>query len=238
MTIVPAVKRRRISPPTPTDDESSPSTLVVQPDEPSSNSFFTNAARWNLEQDYEQRPRKQKKKEKENTRLPIKTAEGRVEQLQLSEIKEDDGDSWPGSEKDDIDPESEKPADVEEDRPEIPVRQQIVEAKEELARVAGLIGENPEEHAGAYRTLAQIAASENPTIKKLALVTQLAVFKDVIPGYRIRPIAESDLAEKLSKEVRRLRSFEQALVGSYQTYVKELTKLAKSINQDGPDGFS
>lgn len=238
MTIVPAVKRRRISPPTPTDDESSPSTLVVQSDEPSSNSFFANAARWNLEQDYEQRPRKQKKKEKENTRLPIKTAEGRVEQLQLSEIKDDDEDSWLGSEKDDNDSQVENPAEVEEDRPEIPVRQQIIEAKEELARIAGLIAENPEEHAGAYSTLAQIAASENPTIKKLALVTQLAVFKDVIPGYRIRPIAESDLAEKLSKEVRRLRAFEQALVGSYQTYVKELTKLSKSSNRNGSDGMT
>ncbi|MCJ1268796.1 hypothetical protein MMC22_008684 [Lobaria immixta] len=236
MAIVPAVKRRRISPPTPTDDETSPSTLVIQPDEPSSNGFFANAARWNLEQDYEQRPRKQKKKEKENTRLPIKTAEGRVEQLQFSEIKDDEEDSWLGSEKDDSDPELEKPAEAEEDRPEIPVRQQIIAAKEELARVAGLISENPEEHAGAYRTLAQIAASENPTIKKLALVTQLAVFKDVIPGYRIRPIAESDLAEKLSKEVRRLRAFEQALVGSYQAYVKELTKLGKSNNRDGSDG--
>lgn len=236
MTIVPAVKRRRISPPTLIDDESSTSTLVVQPDEPSSNSFFTNAAQWNLEQDYEQRPRNQKKKEKENTRLPIKTAEGRVEQLQLPEIKEDGEDSWPSSENDDDDRASESPADVEADRPEIPVRQQIVEAKEELARVAGLIVENPEEHVGGYRTLAQIAASENPTIKKLALVTQLAVFKDVIPGYRIRPIAESDLAEKLSKEVRRLRSFEQALVGSYQTYVKELTQLAKSSHQDSLDG--
>lgn len=236
MTIVPAIKRRRISPPTLIDDESSPSTLIDQPNEPSSNSFFTNAARWNLEQNYEQRPRKQKKKEKESTRLPIKTAEGRVEQLKLSEIKEDDEDSWLGSEKDDNDPDLEKPAEVEEDIPEIPVRHQIVEAKEELARVAGLISANPEEHAGAYRTLAQIAASENPTIKKLALVTQLAVFKDVIPGYRIRPIAESDLAEKLSKEVRRLRAFEQALVGSYQTYVKELTKLAKSSDREGSDG--
>lgn len=237
MTVVPAIKRRRISPSTPTDGESSPSTLVVQPDEPNSNSFFASAAQWNLEQDYEQRPRKQKNKDKESTRLPIKTAEGRLEQPQIPEIKDDDDeDSWLGSEKDDGDSELEEPAKVEEERPQIPVQQQIIEAKEELARIAGLISENPEEHAGAYRTLAQIAASENPTIKKLALVTQLAVFKDVIPGYRIRPIAESDLAEKLSKEVRRLRAFEQALVGSYQTYVKELTNSAKSDNRDSLDG--
>ena len=45
-------------------------------------SFFKNASNWNLEQDYESRPRKGKKKEKESNRLPIKTSDGRIEQLQ------------------------------------------------------------------------------------------------------------------------------------------------------------
>ncbi|KAI9870256.1 MAG: hypothetical protein M1830_004474, partial [Pleopsidium flavum] len=99
---------------------------------------------------------------------------------------------------------------------------------EELARIASLLNEDPEEHAGSFRTLANIASSENVTIKKLALATQLAVYKDVIPGYRIRPIAEVDMTEKVSKEVRRLRAFEQALVGSYQGYIKHLAMLAKS----------
>lgn len=64
-------------------------------------------------------------------------------------------------------------------------------------------------------------------IKKLALVTQLAAYKDVIPGYRIRPLSDEDMKAKVSKDVRRLRAYEQSLVSSYQTYVKELSKLAK-----------
>lgn len=234
MTIAPALKRRRLSPPNLAEDESSPSTLV---DERDSNDFFTNAARWNLEQDYEQRPRKQKRKEKESTRLPIKTAEGRVEQLPVLDVKNEDQESWLDSEKgNDLEEETLAPAVIQEDKPEIPVQQQIREAKEELARIAGLINENPEEHAGALRTLAQITASTNPIIKKLALVTQLAVFKDIIPGYRIRPIAKLDMGEKLSKDVRRLRTFEQALVGSYQTYIKDLTKYGKSSGGDSIGG--
>lgn len=235
MIAVPAPKRRRLTPSNTSDEESSPSTLVAQPDELSSNSFVTNPTRWNLEQDYEQKPRKKNKKEKENSRLPIKTADGRIEQLEVLEIQEDDNGSPGGSE--DADEQAEhEPVGIKEEVPHVPIRQQIIEAKEELARVAILISEDPEEHAGGFRTLGQIASSSDPTIKRLGLVTQLAVFKDVIPGYRIRPIAESDMAEKLSKDVRRLRAFEQALVSSYQKYVRELTKVAKLGNRGEPEG--
>ncbi len=228
---MPALKRRRITPPDLLDNESSPSTLVAPSDGPDTNELFSNAAQWNLEQEYEQLPRKQKKGDKENSRLPIKTAGGRLEQLQVSE--EDDEDRLQGSEEDDQHEVEVQAEEEEEEKPEIPIRQQIIEAKEELARVASLINEDPEEHAEAFRTLGKIARSANPTIKKLAFVTQLTVFKDVIPGYRIRPISETDMAEKLSKEVRRLRAYEQALVGSYQTYVKELTKYTKTGNGSG-----
>src|SRR5436309_15066944 len=64
-------------------------------------------------------------------------------------------------------------------------------------------------------------------IKKLALVTQLAAYKDVIPGYRIRPLSDEDMKAKVSKDVRRLRAYEQSLVSNYQAYVKELSKLTK-----------
>ncbi|MCJ1349237.1 hypothetical protein MMC31_007473 [Peltigera leucophlebia] len=234
---MPVFKRRRLSPPDPPENESSPSTLVASPNGPELNDFFSNAARWDLEQDYEQVPRKQKNREKESTRLPIKTPDGRVEQLQVLEEEDYQG----GGSDSGRDVESEEEArlaiDVDEKKePPVSIRQQILEAKEELARLAGLINENPEEHASAFRSMGEIAKSVNPTIKNLALVTQLAVFKDVIPGYRIRPISKTDMAEKLSKEVRRLRAFEQALVGSYQTYVKELTKIARYGTGDGFQG--
>ena len=73
-----------------------------------------------------------------------------------------------------------------------------------------------------------MGASKIVTIKKLALATQLAVYRDVIPGYRIRPTAEADAQAKLSKEVRRLRTFEQSLVAGYQDHVRELARLAKA----------
>lgn len=234
---MPVLKRRRISPPDSPDNVSSPSTLVASPNGPESNNFFRNAARWNLEQDYENRPRKQRNREKESTRLPIKTPDGRVEQLQVVEEEDNQGSGSSSGRDDESEGEEQVAVEVEgKTEPPAPIRQQILEAKEELARLAGLINENPEEHASAFRAMAEITKSANQTIKNLALVTQLAVFKDVIPGYRIRPISESDMAEKLSKEVRRLRAFEQALVGSYQTYVKELTKNARYGTGDSLSG--
>lgn len=233
MVVVPANKRRKITPPPTSDEESPPSTLVNIVDTDHVNDFYHQASRWNLEQDYEQKPRKQKKREKENTRLPIKTSEGRIEQLNIPEAERDDQDSFLDS-ADEGSQIEEQPATVEEGTSKLPAKQQILEAKEELARIAGLINEVPEEHAGAFKLLGQIAASSNPMITKLGLATQLAVYKDVIPGYRIRPIADLDATEKISKDVRRLRSYEQALVGSYQAYVKDLTGRAK-VGKDAVD---
>ena len=202
-------------------------------DTPHTNDFFTSASRWNLEQDYENQPRKLKRKENENIRLPIKTPEGKIEQLCVSEAKEESEDSWLDSDEEKRGSEEEEQV---EDKSNVLPREQVLQAKEELARIATLINEDPEEHAGGFRTLAQIANSGNTTVKKLALATQLAVYKDVIPGYRIRPIVDLDATEKVSKDVRRLRAFEQSLVGSYQHYIKELGKYAKLGRGDVSEG--
>jgi nucleolar complex protein 3 len=111
--------------------------------------------------------------------------------------------------------------------PEVPLAQQILQAQEELARIASVLSENPEENADLFKSLSIIADTGNDTIKKLALVTQLAVYRDVIPGYRIRPLTEEEQKIKVSQEVRRIRRYEQAMVAGYQSFVKDLTRLAK-----------
>ncbi|KAF1983100.1 nucleolar complex protein-like protein 3 [Aulographum hederae CBS 113979] len=184
--------------------------------------FFQRAAQWNLEQDYENRPRKLDKKTAKRTKLPIKTAEGWVEQ-ELSEASENEADSFlaSGDEERGIDP-----AEVIAEAPKISAKEEIIQAKEELARIAGHMNEDPEEHYGSLKSLAHLAKSENAVVQKLALATQLAVYKDIIPGYRIRPIGEVS-GEKLSKEVRRLRAFEQSIVNGYKLYLQDLAMHAR-----------
>jgi len=230
MVALPAVKRRKLTSAESGND--APSATVRKLATPSQEEFYKRASQWNLEQAYESRPRKQEKKDQESTRLPIKTAEGRVEQFQLLAGADEDQDSFLGSD-DEAVPAVQGQVPVWEVEPQKPLRQQILEAKEELARLAGLLNRDPEENAGAFRALGEIAASKNPTIKRLGLATQLTVYKDAIPGYRIRSLDEDNSGEKVSKEVRHLRSFEQSLVSSYQAFLKELSGCARPRKAHG-----
>ncbi|KAK5174829.1 uncharacterized protein LTR77_001912 [Saxophila tyrrhenica] len=210
MAVERATKRRRLSPPV----EEVPGFAKVD-----------------LEQDYQQRLRKKQQKSKDKDRLPVKK-----EAAWVGDERHQAADEAPSESEQDEDEEEAKDsgvADVQpkrkvKPRPTLPPKEEIRQAKEELARIAGLVSESPEEHVGQLGALAELSESENITVKKLALGTQLAVYKDIVPGYRIRPLSKDDLQAKLSKDVRKLRNFEQGLLGGYKDYVHMLDRLAKN----------
>ncbi|KAJ5918634.1 hypothetical protein N7466_010626 [Penicillium verhagenii] len=207
-------KRRRLSP----------------PGDGGKGELYTNDGEWDIEQEYERRPRKTNKKDSEVTRLPIKTSEGFVQAKDEVEEPADESDSFLGTDDEDGSGEEESEEEEEEEqKPKIPVKVQIMQAKEDLARIATQINEDPEENVALFKTMAEIADKpDSPlTVKKLALAAQAAVYKDIIPGYRIRPLSEEDKTAKVSKDVRKLRDFEQGLVAGYKNYVNKLAMLAK-----------
>ncbi|KAL3496222.1 nucleolar complex-associated protein 3 [Aspergillus germanicus] len=217
------IKRRRVSPP---DDDENGSSGPAD---------YSHAAEWDLEQDYERRPRKMSQKEKERTRLPIKTSEG-FQNVEASE-SEGESDSFLGTDDDEVDEDDEahdeEAEDSEEEAPKIPLKQQILQAKEEIAKAATLINEDPEEHISSFKTMAEMVENgSHVAIKKLALASQAAIYKDVIPGYRIRPLSEEETSAKVSKDVRKLRSFEHSLLSGYKHYVQTLLSLTKSSKSD------
>ncbi|KAJ5159605.1 uncharacterized protein N7482_006609 [Penicillium canariense] len=218
-----SVKRRRLSPPA---DGGAPESQ-------SNAELYSGPGEWDAEQDYERRPRKTNKKDNERTRLPIKTSEGFVHAVNEPEDAAEETDSFLGTDDDEMEDGSGEDDDSEEaeaeKKPKIPVKVQIMQAKEDLARIATLINEDPEEHIALFKTMADMVEKPDApvTVKKLALASQAAVFKDVIPGYRIRPLTEEDMAGKHSKEVRKLRNFEQGLVSGYKNYVQRLATLIK-----------
>ncbi|KAJ8122567.1 hypothetical protein ONZ43_g1269 [Nemania bipapillata] len=226
-------KKRKLTPPQSEDEGDSRSDAKIQ------RSFFQNAAKWDLLED-QYKARKGTKKERENTRLPVKR-DGRIQAVvaPVEDLKESD-DDWLEDEGDRSAEDEEAEQRISQQEPVIPVKQQIREAKEELAKLATVLNEEPYENAGAFKALTKIGESEIPAIVTLSLVTRMAIYKDLIPGYRIRPISEDGPGgEKLSKEVRAIRSFEQALVSSYQTYVKELARYAKTRKGEaGADGIA
>lgn len=218
-------KRRRLTPPI---DDSKPSETIQSAD------LFHRAADWELEQDYETRVRN--KKVKENNRLPIKTVQGQIEHVEQPQDEDSDleADSFLGSVSEgELDDAETPPTDVIETPTSIPLRQQLVQTQEEIARLAELINEDPEEHAGSFKKLAQIAGDNaHVNIQKLVLVSQAAVYKDTVPGYRIRAYNEEDLGTKVSKDVRKTRQYEHSLVTNYHGYVKRLVEICKGKNEE------
>lgn len=225
-------KRRRITPPI--DDSKASETIR-------SSDLFNRAADWDLEQDYETKSRNKKSKEKENNRLPIKSIEGKLEQVvRPEELAAEDSDSFLGSDSDEEnggDEDDTPPTEDVDAVPAVPLKIQVVQTQEEIARLATMINEDPEEHSGSFKKLASLGEgkSVHPTIQKLVLVSQAAVYKDAVPGYRIRAYKDEELGTKVSKDVRKTRQYEQALVTNYQSYVRRLVALCKNKDRSGDE---
>ncbi|TCD69731.1 hypothetical protein EIP91_006498 [Steccherinum ochraceum] len=188
-------------------------------------------------------------KDKGISRLPIKLADGSVQTSSAKVFlpQEEKAESESEFESDEEDTRPSRP--VVEDvstgarfgRPAVvdvignksrKVRLQL--AKEQLAGICQEIISDPENSLGLLRRLHTFSLPEittpthpdpvpnDPVVRKLTILSQLAVFKDIIPGYRIRPLSEKEQAEKVSQIVQRTRDWEQGLVNVYQTYLKGL----------------
>lgn len=103
----------------------------------------------------------------------------------------------------------------------------FMQIQERLARTALEIIEDPEENIDKLNKIKVLLQDNDIALQKLAILTLSAVFRDIIPGYRIRPLSEVEKAEKTTKEVRKLRNFEQALVSHYQDFTKSLVSFTK-----------
>ncbi|KAJ3148971.1 Nucleolar complex protein 3 [Irineochytrium annulatum] len=74
----------------------------------------------------------------------------------------------------------------------------------------------------SLKTLREIGNTRDTHVLKFCLLTQLTVYRDIIPGYRIRPLTDAEKEQKVSKEVKKLRSFEEDLLTNYQAYLQQL----------------
>ncbi|KAI5986030.1 nucleolar complex-associated protein-domain-containing protein [Pisolithus orientalis] len=116
-------------------------------------------------------------------------------------------------------------------------------AKEQIASICQEIIADPENSLGLLRRLhtfsiEKITSPAHPEpvandamIRKLAMLSQLAVFKDIIPGYRIRALTEKEKAEKVSQMVAHTREWEQGLLVVYQTYLRTLDNALKAKDE-------
>ena len=106
----------------------------------------------------------------------------------------------------------------------------LIEAKETLSKLALNINEDPEAFIHKFKNIRLIYERGSATLKKLALLTQLTVWRDLLPNYRIKPLTDLQKAEKVSNEVKRTRAYEDELVYNYRRYVDEILEVVRSKN--------
>ncbi|CAM9534948.1 unnamed protein product [Discosporangium mesarthrocarpum] len=96
----------------------------------------------------------------------------------------------------------------------------ILKAPDEaLARPKAATGK---ETRSKMEELHELTEDNDRRVCHLALLSEYAIFKDIIPGYRIRVPSAAEMAQKVSKEVHRVRTHESALLKAYQAHLKVL----------------
>jgi len=110
-----------------------------------------------------------------------------------------------------------------------------------LANAAKRAMSNPEEHAhAALRCFLNGLSFDDEKkfmplgIRQRAMLSAAIVVTDVLPGYKIAKLSEGQMKEKVKKELKQLRQYEQGLLELFQKYlmrVEYFIKLYKSPKQ-------
>jgi hypothetical protein len=97
------------------------------------------------------------------------------------------------------------------------------EKRREIARIANAVLTDPEKHVARLQTLRAYALDDaDALIRKLALASEAAVLRDILPDYRIRPLTARELLVTPTKEVLRTRAFENELLARYADHLAML----------------
>ncbi|CAF1019462.1 unnamed protein product [Adineta ricciae] len=185
--------------------------------------------------------------------LPIKTDRGQIIAQSAPIVDEE----FP-VEKDEE--EEEKPVEDEtssaESKPAKPVSvvellaerdRKLNETKQTIVTLCDLIMKSPYEEISNLKQLRALLNLGDPlislTVRKLTMLSLVELFRDIVPGYRVRSLKEqtkeddeemkstknkrASHKENLSKDVKVIRHFEQTLVKHYQFFLHFLEQCAK-----------
>ncbi|KAI9216921.1 hypothetical protein BC828DRAFT_441151 [Blastocladiella britannica] len=198
------------------------------------------AASDSLEQ-YERRPRAAPVEKAGRTKLPVKMTDGRI--LTLSDSSDDDTNDANDIKVD------EEPIKVQPSKPMAPRRGALEDddasAQHPLERIAvncQRILDDPESCIGLLVSVAEWLEYRGPAvsgidaaqIRAVALASLGQVYLDLIPGYRIVELTSAQKTEKVNKDVRKLRTFEQTLLANYRRFLVSLdTEVKRRLSKSG-----
>eukprot|EP00040_Diaphanoeca_grandis_P021963 m.117530 g.117530 ORF g.117530 m.117530 type:complete len:832 (+) comp28584_c7_seq1:97-2592(+) len=118
----------------------------------------------------------------------------------------------------------------------IALREKLLMVKKmEIATLSSDILANVEESATSLRKLRELCSCKEEgiaiTVQKLAIMSLATVFKDIVPGYRIREMSSKEKDVVVSKDVKALREHEQMMLRNYQMYLQRIHAIIKESDQ-------
>lgn len=116
---------------------------------------------------------------------------------------------------------------LDEVKEELSADELFEKKKAQLAELGMALLEDPESNIRSLNDLLIICNDMDQKVVKLGIMSLLAVFRDIIPSYRIRQLTEKELAVEVSKEVKKMRYYEYTLIRSYKAYLQKLISLEK-----------
>lgn len=185
----------------------------------------------NEEQSYELKPRATKHQNVVEG-LPIKRMDGTVERMnrevvQEENVSKEEEDAPEQTPTVDNNKPTENESEDEFNDEALSPRERLIKMKEEIAGLASKLMEDPEGNISCLTRLRKMSMSKNIVLSQLSIMSLIPVFKSLAPGYKIRQLTETEKREKVTKEVARLRQFEQSLIYNYKLFIDNLGQLGK-----------
>ncbi|PJF17206.1 hypothetical protein PSACC_03004 [Paramicrosporidium saccamoebae] len=106
------------------------------------------------------------------------------------------------------------------------------QVRDELASIAIAITEETD-HVGKLRDMLKYVdpARNSVPVVRLALLSTLAVIKDILPGYYIRPLSEGEKGTTVSKDIKKIRHFEESILAGYRHFFNVLKGIVQPKNR-------
>ncbi|XP_010630369.1 nucleolar complex protein 3 homolog isoform X2 [Fukomys damarensis] len=169
--------------------------------------------------------------------LPIKDKSGIIPQTREKPVIDSNRDEE--DQKEELELEEEI---IEEPVRELTIEEHLIERKKKLqekkihiATLASAILSDPESNIKKLKELRSLLMEQDPdvavTVRKLATISLMELFKDITPSYKIRPLTEAEKSTKIRKETQKLREFEEGLVSQYKFYLENLEQMVKDWKQ-------
>nr|XP_033339973.1 nucleolar complex protein 3 homolog [Megalopta genalis] len=116
-------------------------------------------------------------------------------------------------------------------------REALTSKRLKIGLLASTLLETPEHKSDNFKALLDFMEESDPevyiTVRKLATVSLLEVFKDLLPSYHILQVQQEGV--KLKKDTLALQNYESTLLRNYKRYLQKLEKMSGVLRRKKGD---